>query len=297
MKQMSRHQLLLAIAGLGFLAFAAAHFLVIRPIAADVKKLRQTVDTTSTELRARGWPLDVERLEVFARTKAKERDIAARLKGQVIAKTSGGFMDKIAPLYEDRESFQRRATRLDYQEEFQRVIRKLEGRGVLINKEILDLSETSMAPQTYQLILHLWALEAIIDRVLAHELAPMTIEHTPLSATGQPLTPVKGAAISIADPQAYLLSADAPGPYLLEFPVRLRVQGTIDKLHGFLQAAPSGDRFLTVTGLEVTKPLPGRHQQQELLEINLECSCFYLMAGENAVPLLQSKPKVLPAGA
>ncbi|MCF7854107.1 MAG: hypothetical protein K9N51_04855 [Candidatus Pacebacteria bacterium] len=297
MNTMNRQHILLGVAGLAIVLYLAVYLMFAHPLARDVKAYRNRVDTKRNALRGSGWPLNYEALQKIADTTERKRAAAERHKNALLDRTTSLFRERILRLYETPLHFQNQVSRLDYQEEFYRIERKLTEHGIKLDRDILGISEESVRPQTYQLVLQLWTLEAITDAMTAHNLRPLPARGR-TNTEGRAAKGTNGAALTVLEPETFYLKGADDKPYLLHFAVRLEVEGAVQDVYRFLATAHTDNAFFTVTQMELHKALPEKQNTADLVEAALECGAFYIPDGsvriEQAIP---EAPRVLPPGA
>lgn len=292
MKRLHRHEVLLLIGGVAVAVFLGLNLLVLRPLSRNVRQLRVETQDKAARLRATGWPLEPRSLETLAITKQNELSNVQRRKSQVLTAAMSLFQQRISRLYGTPTHFQEHVTRLDYQEEYHRIERKLADLGIPLDRGTLGIGEDSVRPNIYELVLQLYALEAAVDLLFEHQLEPVAADPDDDTGGG-------GAALALGEPVRYHLSNDHPDPYLLEFPVRIRLRGSLEQLQSFLLAAGAGDRFLAVTRLEVYNPVPAlRRGETHEVTAEIECTAFYLLDGDiRAEAAARPAERILPRGA
>lgn len=291
-----RHlQIIALIAAAAILCYLAAWLIVLRPLRSQVNSLQNNVTSKRRDITDDGWPVDANRLQAVLNRKQAERERAAERSRDVIRTCTSMFDKKIQYLYETAEHFEKQVSRLDYQEEFLRIKRKLQENGIAVNESILGMSEDSAATHTYQLILRLWALEAATDHALEHGLKPV-VSTIDIVRDGQSRT-AEGPVLQVAEPRGYRLHEKKKDPYLLEFPVKLRLRGSLEQVHTFLANADRKERFLSVNHIEIYKPRFDRNNvTDEAVDMDVDCSAYYLMDKEFR-PEPEKKGRLIPAGA
>ena len=278
------------VAALALAGFLAVELIVLGPLRTEVRDLRQQAREKGTRLRGTGWPLVLAQLEPAAGERQRQTTVAARTRDEVLTAATSLFRERVQSQYETREHFRRQVTRLDYQEEFNRVERKLRDAGVPIDKEIFKMSEDSVGADTYQLVLQVWTVEAVVDRALAAGLKVTPAREVAEGGRG-------GAMLSVLDPAFFLLDGKDTEPYLMRVPVRIRVAGSLESLQRLLATAGDRTAFLSVDRMELRKPSPGgREPSGHPVEADLVCSSFFLLRDDWTPAPPAGPPKVLPHG-
>ncbi len=285
-----QRQYLLGTAGVLVLLFIALQVVFVRPLVGQVRALENKVREKEQALRKTGWPLDHDRLKLLARQKEKEVGAAREKRQAVLDRTTSLFREKISQLYETAQHFQRQVSRLDYQQEFYRIEQKFKDQGIVFDTEILRLSEDSQGRHTYRLVLQLWTLEAVLDKALRHQLKPL-LASTDTNA---------GAMVTVLPSRAFYVTREDEEPYLLEFPVRIRLTGAVAHCHEFLRAHDDAEPFFTIPRMELRKALPSpQAPADDRIEVEFECSAFYLLRSEDGQPATHDagQRRTLPRGA
>ena len=103
--------------------------------------------------------------------------------------------------------------------------------------------------------------------------------------------------------RVYTLNDDDKEPYLLEFPVRMTVRGTVDEVSSFLRSLNADSRFYPLTRFEMITENPalrGRPDEEgnidvHLVEATIECSSLFRPFDD--APKQKTKGKKGPKGA
>jgi hypothetical protein len=112
----------------------------------------------------------------------------------------------------------------------------------------------------------------------------------------------EAARISMLQPRAYYVRQDDPRPYLLEFPVRAWMTGTVEQTMQFIRALTADGQFLPVSHLQVFAENPGTDNARtdgtvrvERVRLDVECGAFFQM--KTADPASeQASPTARPQG-
>jgi len=269
-------------------------FLVLRPKWQSVKDSREQVLTKQAELKKHGWPLDPERLRALLEAKQKYERRTATLSEDVVQQATSMFDRKIRMFFGTPEDFRVEVSLLDYQEEFDQITRRFRQQDVVLEESILGIGETSSSAYTYQLVLHLWTMESLLDLVLKHNLRPTT----DASVTVQTDRGRKQAAMVTCLPmESYILDPGDKTPYIIEFPLRLTVRGKLEDFCALLRALHADGNYFPISNVELRKVVPPANLPAlDVVEISMVCSSFFRT--EHELPK-ETAPAVrkLPPGA
>lgn len=291
-----QHKRLAALAGVLLAATAAYYFFVLRPKQQQVARSSSRADRTAADLKEEGWPLDADRLSKLYEQKEKELEKVSERARRVFEESTSTFDPKIQMFFGTNENFRNEVSRLDYQEEFNQIEQQLRGQGIIFAEEVLNLGENTSSDYTYQLVLKLWTVEEVTELVLNHDLTPAKSSSVRvLTETGkQPYA----SLISALPMVAYFVNEQAEEPYVLEFPVRMTVRGKLQDFTRFLASLTSEGRFVPISRMELRKVLPNRRQPAlDVVEVEIECSCFYKLTESVQKQPTGGDRKVLPPGA
>jgi hypothetical protein len=286
----SKHRML-ALAALLYAVLAAGLYLyVIRPQSQRVERLEQRAVNEAEALRQRNWPVDSDRLQAIMSRKQKELEQLRSLTKTILELATSAFDERIGERFENKANFMNHVTRLDYQEYFSQIEQNLGQRDIVLEKQVLNLSETSAAANVYQSVLQLWTVERVLNVALAHNLVPVKIPvtvdiaegaGTPAGLAVDAVTPPRSETryvsnVSVQTVREYFLDPAAESPYVLELPVTMTVRCTTKDLLGFLEAVSSRDTFTAVNLIQVRKTPPFQNQSTpDLLRVDIECSTFF----------------------
>lgn len=279
------HYLMLGIAAAMVVVFAVVHFAVVNPRRKEVARLEEEVERMRSRVTSGGWPLDYQYLQEMAREKDKELRTLEKRRGEVFKYAGSAFEKRVLNAYERWDLFKNQVSRLDYQQEFQRINSKLEDRGVILREDILNLSEESVDPRTHELVLKLWTLETVLDKVLEYDLEPLSTTVFPPVSAGKTGTEADesdensrpGAAITVLPVVTFYREGEEENPYLREFRIRLRLKGELEDVDNFLRNAGDRDEFIAVPRMELYKPPPGMDEvSDDDVIVDLVCSAYYI---------------------
>jgi hypothetical protein len=261
------------------LAVILAHALYIVPLQKKCRDAQAQLDEKQARLAKAPWPQHSGQL-------AEQLHLANELlHGNPQTKTTGLVATASTTLATANATFARRiarnfpdfptprllitgVTRLDFMDILDRVTSQLGEYGVQLDTTAFHTGEDS-SPPIYQLIYKLWTIQRLAQ--CAHE------NHLEILAT-----PDGTARITALSPIAYT-SSDSRNdiPYLLEFPVRIELNGTLENFLQFARQLQTDRRFLPLKQLSATTappdiPAEGGVATVQTATFNIVCSSFML---------------------
>ncbi len=288
-KKLGANALVLTAVCIAFYAF------VLHPKQKAVSAIEAEVDSLQSQLLAKGWPLESNRLESLHREKAKELERFAGQFQSVLQQATSMFDARANRFFPNPDDFRNEITRLDYREEFIQTERDFEAQDVILADEILGLGENTDAAHTYQLMLKLWTMQALIDLALQHNLSPT--KNPAVKVAMENGREVQASNVTILPMKSYVANADDKEPYLLEFPLRMIVRGKLTDFCRFLTALQESGNFLPISNMELRKVEPSRNLPAlDLIEADIQCSSFYRFKEPAAKPRVKDV-RALPPGA
>lgn len=259
---------------LALLGAAAVYFLLVRPLAQDVDGARHSLEAKEEELRKSGWPLDAEKLKRTQEEQKKRKEAFQGRAEETQRHATSMFNQKIKAIATSPEHLPDEVTQLDYQDEFFFLQQRLWQHDIVLAEEVFGLGEDTASPHTYQLVLQLWTVEKLVDLALAMKLTPT--KHPTVKVVTEIGKTSYASNVTVLPVRPYFLNAEDKKPYLLEFPVRMELRGTIDSLLTFLRSLHDDETFCPITQLELRKVLPARTSPgTDLIEATVECSSFF----------------------
>lgn len=316
----TKHRNLTALVGLVLIAFVASVMFGLRPKQRDVRALEENVQRLESDLRRTGWPLDPDRLDRLKDVKAKERDKLRLQSDELLEQATSVFVEKIRRQYGSTEEFRTNVSRLDFTEELNQLQLYCRSRGrIVLAEEVLNLSEKTDSVNTYQMVLQVWTLRAVLDLALASKLFPresgIWVE-TDVERAGRREKEAV-ACLSVLPVRGYSLRPEDKEPYLLEIPVRLGFRGKLEDLCTFLARLQNaeildwdtarGDKsdqthqlrcFFPVSHVEVRKTMPGEEQRvTDEIDVDVECSAFFRFKDVTPAVIRDKKTQGPPPGA
>lgn len=293
---LSQHKKLLIGTGVLAAVLGVTYAVLLHPLQSQVDDVRAQRDDLKTRLAERDWPLDPERLESLHREMDKDLERFEVLCKQVLEQSGNAFRRQMGRFTEGTtDDFRNVVSRLDYREEYSAVAQRRQGR-VAFDEDVLGLGENSDSIYVYQLLLHLWTVEALTGLALDCGLKPVPHpEITRFDASGRRQ---RVSQISIEPMQAYKFTEEDGKPYLLEFPVRMVVSGDLESLGRFLARLQTGEQFFPLGHVELRKQLPPmRLPAQDRVQATLVCSSFFLLEEKAEEGPRSTERKLLPPGA
>lgn len=294
----AQHRNLAIVLAIAVLVVGLVYMFFSRPKKRDVAGLRRELEDKQMRLVRRGWPLNSERLRELLQEMNRKLDgkgkrvpkHARDAKGirnradLVVRECTATFDAKIREQFGTTEDFMKGVSRLDYQEEFNRLTQEFANEGIVLDERILKLGEETSSPYTYQLVLHIWTVEMLVKLALEHHLTFVT--DASAIASGLKERDRSPARITVMPMQAYLVGLSDKRPYLLEFPVRMGLEGTLANVGTFLGALQIEERFLPCSHFELTTRQPmkakvteGGRVRVDQVVVELECCSFFSIPG------------------
>lgn len=326
------HRALLAALMIMITAAMVVYVFVIRPeavVVADIRGERDSLLKELTELTKKTpYPLDANRLQTMVEAaksklngvKRKREDgteyntgLIAR-SSQVLEHATSMFDERIKREYTDVNTFMNQASRIGYRDELDELTHNLEGKQIILDKEVLGIGEDTDDEETYQLLLKVWTIDRLVNVLV--EKGGLFIERRRLENKGGAEVP-RGpfglggggrfaSEITALPTRYYILHKDDKAPYVLEFPIRVRVQGPLPTVCNAIRDLQADGNFLTVNRivLETENPLNMAQRQPgsdgfvrtRNVVVMLEISSYFRPSG-HAPTIQRSEVKTLPPGA
>lgn len=270
------HQVALLALLLGLALQLAFYFLLLAPSQKRHGAASKEQRRMQERLAASPWPRQEEPLrallseqEALLNGDGKQPGIR-RQSAELLAQASRKYDLRVSEFYGNKADFYRNVSRLDYQEEFNRMLSRLQEQGLELQAGQLNLSEQSSSAYNYQLMLQLWSLETLMELAL----------HCGLQIRNPLLPKAAAEDIKIMPLQAFFLAAKANKPFLLQLPISLTLYGSLQQFFEFSQKCQSEEQFIALQNIAVTALPPRKRaedgtQGAEVLKIELMCSGFY----------------------
>lgn len=284
---MKIHQILLAALVFAVLGLLVVYFLVFSPKKQELEEVQSEVSRLQERLRGSVWPLDADRLERFLVELEKEykgdqkSSALTAHSAEALRKASATFLSKITSEYGNLEDFMAAVSRLDYQSEYNRVLTTLSEKGVKLEPSVLNMNEDMPTPYMYQCMIQIWTVEKLAEIALK---SGVELSTYPERKRGQGQI----ARISVEPMRAFFASPSNERPYLLEFPVKLSIEGTLDSCMGFIDRLCGDDVFIPPKQFEIFSFPPMKNERGEdgffkggQLRMNLTCASFLVLGKVN----------------
>ena len=289
------------------------YLLAIRPKAQAVADLEDQIEDLRDKLENSGWTLNAENLETIlaentrklkgTRRGDKGYDGLEVRAGQIVDQATRTFQKRIEETYGNTATFIDQSGWLDYQSDFTELETWLRGVDVLISEKTFGISQDTANAEIYQLLLHIWTVREVVGLVIKHDLVfakdPSNAVPTPEGRAALP------SRLRVLPAISYTINPDDKAAYLLEFPVRLTVRGTLPDFLAFLADLQNESSFLPVSRIELSTEHPrirGERPNSEgvvhvqNIEATVVCSSFF-RPGSGAPALRIKTQQAAPRGA
>lgn len=248
-------------------------YLYAMPKWRQFQSYQQSIEAKEAQLAATPWPHEVDLLRrQYKNVREKLDGIPGTDQTGLVAITDGilrqatsTFEERILGQFDSPLHFINSVSRIDYKDAYDRFAQELAEHQVTLDAVHFGLNEDGQEP-VWQMILKLWTAQQLCR--LAHE-HHLTIHSEDGIADLTALPPISYAVDE----------ADAPPPYLLEFPVRLKLEGKLDDFLRFAQSLSSAICFLPIKQLEIhtlppQPPVLGQVNQVDTAVFTIVCSSF-----------------------
>lgn len=312
------------------IAAIALYFLMLRPQALDVEDIRSSRDSLLKDLaemtKETPYPHDVNWLKSKVKSAetrlngtTRKRDDGTEyntgliaLSAQVLEHATSMFDERIKREYTDISTFMNQVSRIVYRDELDELTRRLSDKQIILAPEVLGIGEDSDEEETYQLLLKVWTIDRIVSVV---EKNGLYVQRRQLASAGE--APVRtpfglggggrfASEITVLPTRSYILHKDDKAPYVLEFPIQIRVQGSLPTVCNAIRDLQADGNFLTVNRivLETENPLlMGQRQpgddgilRTRNVSVLLEVSSYFRPSG-HAPSIQRNEYRTFPAGA
>ena len=268
---------LLAVLGTALLVL----YLYVMPKWRQHQDYQQAIREKENRLAATPWPQDTELLRHQYRLIREKLDGVpgtdqiglAKLSEDIIQQATSTFSERILSQFDSARHFINGVSRLDYKDSYDRFAQELAEQQLTIESTRFGLNEDGQDP-VWQMILKLWTAQTLCQLARENHLSILADEDG-------------NAAITALPPISYALTEkDAPPPYLLEFPVQLRLAGHLEDFLRFAQQLSTPVRFLPLKQLEISTtppdpPIPGQTNRVDTAVFTIVCSSFFQPALEH----------------
>lgn len=308
-----RHRTLLGVIFLLVIACVLFGTLRLYPAIAAYAEASSDHVRATKKLEESQWPRDSERLKMLLdsyQTMLNGRKNESGLKKQVaelLQQTTSMFAVRIKKDYgispEDTGivSFMEKASQIEYKDQFNRLYTSLDGKNIRLEQPVFGMDESTSEPFKYQMLLKLWTVEAIADQVLKCNLRFTRETSGGGRARNNP------SMITVLPMRSYVIDKNDKAPYLLEFPVRIEVQGSMENFSAFVDSLQQEGIFLPMSQMELRTGLPNLRQPPKATQddemvlqnvvATVVCSAFFRPHGETIKLEVQKKRELLPRGA
>ncbi len=264
-------------------ASAGVYFFLLRPKAVLVEDIRSERNSLLKELgdmtKETPYPLDAVRLQTMAEGAKRKLDgvtqkrpdgsefnngLIARSQ-QVLERATGMFDERIKREYTDISTFMNQVSRIVYRDELDELKRRLAAKQIVLDEEILGIGEDTADEETYLLMLKVWTIDRLVN---------VLVEKNGLAIESRRLAPKEGVAVprgpfglgrggrdasevTVLPTRFYILHKDDAAPYVMELPIRVRIQGPLSTICNAIRDLQSNGSFLTVNHIvmETESPL------------------------------------------
>ena len=309
-----QHHNLIALLGFSLLLCGAGYFFAVKPLRQDNEKDKRDMDGTKLKLKKGGWPTDAVRLQKLLEYKkgllVKKQDSenaykATGLKNKsnlLLQECTNVFNRKIKKIFVNPADFSREITRLDYQDEYNTVREKLAKKDIYFSEQSLGMGNDSDQKLIYPLVLQIWLVDEILNLAADNSLQIITDKNSNVKNEKGLLK--KAVSVKLLPVKPYSLYPNDEKIFVIEFPLRMTLRGTLTEFTSFLRDIHSDGKYFPVSRLQL-RARPGWEKMgsktflnNDLLDIELECSAFFRHP-ENAPPkqIKEKKIPILPAGA
>lgn len=279
------HQILFVLLIFLILAQCLCAFFILKAHKEELAEVEDDLATMHSRLRKVDMPLDADKLESFLNTLKKELEGKAggdskslrRLGNDAFSRAGATFSEQIEKGYGSVADFIKNVSKLDYQSEYNRILTELKEKKVLLSPDVLTLKEEMPTPYNYQPLIQIWSVEKIVNACLESGIAICSVE-----SGGRKKSNV--AQVSVLPMKAYFVSADSLRPYLLEFPVSISVEGSIEQCYALLDSLNTDKLFIPPTAFELYALPPSGvaggddgFLKSGVIRMKLVCSAFVVI--------------------
>jgi hypothetical protein len=313
MKKWSKqHHNLFAMLGF-FLLLCIVAFFFLSPLRSRISDDKAYISETKSKLRKSGWPLDAERLQklldlkksILEKTKTSETAYKAtgiRNKSTLLLQEcTNAFQKRIKKIFVNPSDFSKEITRLDYQDEYNTIRDKLVQKNIYFSEDSLNMGTDSDSTKIYPMVLQIWFVDEILNLATKNSLEIVNDQHAKVKSEQGRLKKV--AKVQLLPVRPYSLYEKEQKIYILEFPLRMSLRGSLMQFSGFLRDIHSGGKYFPVSKLQIRAIPEWQNSGSEsllknsLLDIEIECSAFFRHSDSPPAKLKLKKIKVIPAGA
>ena len=250
-------------------------YLYVMPKWRQHQAYQKAIQEKESRLAATPWPQETDLLGRHYKLIREKLDGVpgtdqlglVKLSEDIIQQATNTFSERILKQFDSTKHFINGVSRIDYKDAYDRFAQELTEQQLTLESTRFGLNEDGQEP-VWQMILKLWTAQMLYQ--LARE------NHLTVLADEEGV-----AAISALPPIAYAVAEnDPPPPYLLEFPIRLRLAGHLDDFLRFAQQLSAPVRFLPLKQLEISTtppnpPVAGQTNRVDTATFNIVCSSFF----------------------
>jgi len=292
-----------------FAAVIAAIFVYLVLLQPKWKILQETRDDftrTEKKLKESPWPRDSERLQTMLANYQKiignnKQSGLKNYSDEILKQATSLFNDKINNEYGNAALFINKASQIEYKDQYDRMHSTFQNQKLYLDQFIFGMDESTVEPDKFKMLLKVWTAEKLVSLALEHQLKICEDRTVKTGSHNQ----YYAAKISVLPERSYLLDEKDKAPYLLEFPVRLTVRGSMENFLAFTAAMQSAPVFLPMIQMEMlTDTSPASRVSDEegnmyfnQLEVTVVCSSFYRPTTEQSKAYRKQSLPILPPGA
>ena len=280
-----RHKKLLHLTAAALFVTLVLMWFVIYPRVKWQASFREQIQSERTRLEKSKVPLDAKLLNDHIRECIDSLEDSHGNKGlvsisdDIIERATRTFDDDIRETYpptdisSSMELFYNNSTRIDYKDLYDRISSEFKEYDISISQKALEPDEDNSEP-VFQLMLKLWTMRYLVRSAVKNNLS------IDKDADGY-------SRINAMRTTAYTLAANEK-PYLLEFPIVMRFNGTMDNFLSFMKSLQNNNLFLPMKTISVNSRPPSDFPPGESRDINelsfrVTCSSFFKTQPEKVV--------------
>jgi hypothetical protein len=282
------HQKLLTAAIAVAIAAFLVWFLAVRPKQQLRDQLVGDNRSLIESLNKRNLPSDPAKLRNLQENQIVVRDKLRQRYNDSWDRAMVQFQKQL-DLYDSPEGFRKSITLLDYQELFLEVKAKLAARDVLLDEEILGLTETSGDPKSYRIYTQLLLVRDVANLAREHNL----LFHDPDSPRAPKMSDGRlSARLSALPVRTYATTQDSVA-FVEEFSLRCSVTGTTADFTRFLAALTGKDNFVACRQIALEKAGSDGDPTADRVTGTLVCSAYLMLRDKEDTRPPETEQKVL----
>ena len=287
------HQTLLVILLILLVVQGIVYFLLISPQQARLQEYTEDIKELRSSMSKGKWPMDAAVLDKHLAELNKEAGIGGgsrkdekRLDRLARARSLMGstFEARIREKFPEAttvEIFMTSGTRFAYREEYERVVKDLEAKKIYLSPERLGMGPDAHG-KWYQMLMRIWTVEKLCLLAVENELVVCLEKANPGNPQnrGHQVKPV--SHVVSYTPRAYFELPTSDYPYLIDFPVEIEVEGSVEACMDYLHALEAKPVCLPPIHYELFSQPPAQVQgdedgwlKQGRIRMRLVC-CSYL---------------------